>query len=99
VRDKLQPVEDSDLSENPVNPIISGCRIKPGMTVLGLFTRLSMLIFKGSSSFIKILKFLVNMHFTNNPCLRADTHRQALYHFPITQYSIPAFVAEATSAE
>jgi len=46
VRDKLQPVEDSDLSENPVNPITSGCRIKAcpgldpgsGMTVLGLFT-------------------------------------------------------------
>jgi hypothetical protein len=41
VRDKLQPVEDSDLSENPANPITSGCRIKSGMTVLGLFTRLS----------------------------------------------------------
>jgi len=46
VRDKLQPVEDSDLSENPVNSITSGCRIKAcpgldpgsGITVLGLFT-------------------------------------------------------------
>jgi hypothetical protein len=37
VRDKLQPVEDSDLSENPVNSITSGCRIKSGMTVLGFF--------------------------------------------------------------
>jgi len=49
VRDKLQPVEDSDLSENPINPIISGCRIKAcpgrdpgfGMTVLGLLTSIS----------------------------------------------------------
>ena len=46
-----------------------------------------MLVFKGSFSFINVLIFLVNMDFTNNPCLRADTHRQALYHFPITQYS------------
>ena len=52
VRDKLQPVEDSDLSENPVNSITSGCPrivvrdrlLKSGMTVLGLFTRLSTLI-------------------------------------------------------
>jgi hypothetical protein len=36
----------SDLSENPVNPITSGCRIKSGMTVLGLFTRLSNLYLK-----------------------------------------------------
>jgi len=42
VRDKLQPVEDSDLSENPVNSITSGCPrivvrdrlLKSGMTVL-----------------------------------------------------------------
>ena len=44
VRDKLQPVEDSDLSENPVNSKPSGCPrigvrgrlIKSGMTTLGL---------------------------------------------------------------
>jgi hypothetical protein len=57
VRDKLQPVEDSDLSENPVNSITSGCRIKActgldpgsGMTVLGLFT---------SASRLKVYKIL-----------------------------------------
>ncbi|MFH1674254.1 MAG: hypothetical protein ABIF87_12625, partial [Pseudomonadota bacterium] len=32
-------------SRNPVNPITSGCRIKSGMTVLGLFTRPSILNF------------------------------------------------------
>jgi hypothetical protein len=38
--------------------------------------------FKGRFSFISILKFPVNMNFTNNP----------FYHFPITQYStIPLF--------
>ena len=47
-----------------------------------------MMVFKGIFSFIKILNFLVNRDFTNNLCLRADTHNQALYHFPITQYSI-----------
>ena len=41
-----------------------------------------MLVFKGSFLFIKILNFLVNASFTNNP----------LYHFPITHYSnIPLF--------
>jgi len=44
VRDKLQPVEDSDLSENPVNSICSGCRIKSGMTIWRLFTSSSTLI-------------------------------------------------------
>ena len=58
-----------------------------------------MMVFKEVFSFINIVNFLFNMGFTKNPCLRADTHRQALYHCPITQYSIPAFVADATSAE
>ena len=48
---------------------------------------IGMLVFKGIFSFINTVNILVNMGFNNNPCLRADTLRQALYHFPITQFS------------
>ena len=43
-------------------------------------------------SVINTFHFPVNMNFTNNPCLRAETHRQASFHIPRTQYSnIPVF--------
>ncbi len=45
------------------------------------------MVFKRSFSFINILNFLVNMHFTNRTTLRLSTGNP-LYHFPITQYSI-----------
>ena len=51
------------------------------------YWNVGMLVFKGIIIY-KILNFLVNVNFYNNPCLRVDTHRQALYHSPITHYSI-----------